>query len=302
MNPIRPVLVSLFALVLSSAASAAPIQVSPVGKGAKKDRTEVWSACDACAAPESAFFDPESKLLFVSNVAGAPNEKDGKGWIEKRRQNGRGVNVKWVTGLNAPKGMRSHRGVLWVSDIDRVLGFRISSGKQVREVKIEGAKFLNDVEVGPNGDIYVSDTVVNKIYQIDGSGQAKVFFEGEAAESPNGLLVVGDSLVVAPWGAGFDNWAVKTPGHLYSVHLRTREKKLITPAPLGNLDGLEREASGAYLVSDWVAGKIWRVSQAGKPELLFEGFKGAADLGYVPDLKQIIVPRMNENMISAYQL
>ena len=55
----------------------------------------------------------------------SPNagEKDGKGWIATITfdKAGKPIVTKLVDGLNAPKGLRSQKGTLWVTDIDEVL-------------------------------------------------------------------------------------------------------------------------------------------------------------------------------------
>ena len=121
--------------------------------------------------PESAYLDEASGYLFVSQIDGQPNEKDGKGRISKLGLDGTVVTADWFTALNAPKGLRSFAGTLWVADLDEVIGIDIASAKENARVKIDGAIFLNDVAVGADGTVYVSDMLASKIYAIkDGEG------------------------------------------------------------------------------------------------------------------------------------
>ena len=56
--------------------------------------------------PESVIYSPKQDILFVSNIDGKPNEKDQKGFISKvSPSNGNIIELSWITGLNAPKGM-----------------------------------------------------------------------------------------------------------------------------------------------------------------------------------------------------
>ena len=124
------------------------------------------------------------------------------------------MTADWFTALNAPKGLRSFGGTLWVADLDEVIGIDVASGKENARVKIDGAKFLNDVAVGADGTVYASDMLGNKIYGVK-DGKATVFAEGEQLEYPNGLFVEGERLVVGGWGKPEADFTTKVPGHLY---------------------------------------------------------------------------------------
>ena len=265
---------------------------------AKKDTA--WSVCESCSSPESVYYDEGSKTLYVSNIAGAGDEKDGKGWISKLSPYGKTISSKWVTGLNAPKGMRSLGDVLWVSDIDEVVAIDMKSGRILGRIKIGGAKFLNDIAVSPDGTVYVSDTIGGTIYRIK-DNTPSIFMQGEQLESPNGLLYRDGRLYVAAWGKNLaKDWSTESPGGIYYVDTKTKKIYYITKKPLGNLDGLEIDREGNFIVSDWVAGKVYRVDKRGKSKLLRSGAKGFADIAFVPDLNLIVVPEMLENKITAF--
>lgn len=263
----------------------------------------VWSIKEGIQTPESAYFDAKSETLYVSNVAGSPAEKDGKGWISKFDAKGKVVQAQWVTGLDAPKGLRASGDTLWVSNIDELISIDIPSGKITQRIPIKGSKFLNDVAVAPGGEVYVSDMLGGKIYVVK-DGKPKVFVQGKNFEMPNGLLIHEGKLIVAGWGTDAKpDFTTKTPGNLYSIDLKTKKKTKITKKPLGNLDGVEMTSNGNFWVSDWIAGKVYRVNaQDGTSQVVLDGFKGAADLGYVSGSNTLIVPRMGEDQVSAYQV
>lgn len=259
-----------------------------------------WTA-EGFDGPESAYIDEASGAIYVSNVSGSPVEKDGKGWISKLDYSGRVLNAKWIDGLHAPKGLRAHRGTLWVADIDELIAIDVASGKIALRVKVEGAKFLNDVAVGVDGSIYVSDMLLSRIYVFMG-GKVSVFADGPDLEHPNGLLVEGTSLLVAAWGKPEADFSTKVPGRLYKLDLATKKKTLITPEPLGNLDGLESDGRGGYVVSDWISGAIHHIAADGKLRLAQQHAKGAADLAYVPFSRTLILPHMMDGKVGAYEL
>src|SRR5215510_11663147 len=84
---------------------------------AKPATAELWTVTEGIAAPESVYVDPKSGDIYVSNIVGMPDQKDGDGRIAKISADGKTVNAMWVTGLNAPKGIRSLDGTLWTTDI-----------------------------------------------------------------------------------------------------------------------------------------------------------------------------------------
>lgn len=268
-------------------------------------RIEPWSVSEGLNAPESTYLDPGSGLLFVSQVGlrpgGTPIDKDGNGVISKFTREGKVLAANWVTGLNSPKGLRSHGGTLWVSDVDEVVAIDIASGRIVSRTKIDGAKFLNDVATSPDGTVYVSDMLTSKIHRIK-DGKPSTFAEGDQLEHPNGLLVEGDSLVVAAWGKPEANFSTKVPGHLYRLNLANGAKTLITPKPTGNLDGLESDGRGGYVVSDWIAGKVFHIATNGDTRVLKQFEQGVADIAYLPVSRTLIVPHMLENRVQAYDL
>ena len=204
-----------------------------------------WSVTEGIEAPESAYLDPDSGLLFLSLIGeGGGKEKDGDGWISKMTVDGKMLSHKWVTGLDSPKGLRSHDGVLWVSDIDRVVSIEIKTGKVLATIPVPGATFLNDVAIGPDGTVYVSDTLGNRVFVIK-DDKPSLFLEGSELEHPNGVFVEDGKLLLAAWGGPIaEDYSTKTPGRLLSVDLATKKVTPITPKPLGNLDGLEAVSRG----------------------------------------------------------
>lgn len=265
-----------------------------------KEPKPLWSTGDGFDHPESAYFDFRSGTLFVSQVGGDADKKDKNGFISKLDANGKVHALKWVTGLNAPKGMHTYKGKLWVSDIDELIGIDIASAKIVDRIPAEGAKFLNDVACDADGAVYVSDTLGSRIYVYQDK-KMKIFAEGPELESPNGLLVHDELLIVAGWGLTTD-FTTKTPGRLFALHVQSKTKELITPEPVGNLDGVDFDGSGGYLVSDWVAGKVLQISVEGEVNTILSLTKGAADLSFDPAKQIVIVPRMLDNKVCAYTI
>jgi hypothetical protein len=281
--------------------SAAAEAVTATAAESAPAPTALWSVTESMETPESAYVDPASGFIYVSQIAGAPDARDGNGRIVKLNGDGTTVSATWVTGLNAPKGLRSCQGTLWTADLDEVIGVNMASGRITSRVKIAGAQFLNDVACGADGTVYVSDMLASRILMIR-NGASSVFAEGEDLEFPNGLLVDGDRLIVGGWGKPEADFSTKVPGHLYALDLATKQKTLITPMPFANIDGVESDGRGGYIVSDFVAGKIMHVTRGGESKVVAQFTSGTADIGVVPDSNTIVVPHMNDNRVAAYVL
>lgn len=263
----------------------------------------VWTISEGLKAPESAYLDPETGFLFLSQIGeGGGKGKDGDGWVSKISVDGRMIKNKWVTGLNAPKGVRSHGGNLYVSDIDRIVVIDIAAEKISKIVEIPEAEFLNDLATGPDGTVYVSDMAASKVYQYR-DGKVSVFAEGEDLEHPNGVLVDGNSLITGGWGTGFnkEDFSTKGLGKLKRVNLKTKEVSEITPEPTGHLDGIEVDGKGGYIVTDWKNGKLFHINRKGRARLLMSFPRGAADHAYLVDKGLIILPQMMEGTLTAFR-
>jgi hypothetical protein len=269
----------------------------------KPAAAELWSVTEGIQTPESAYVDPASGDIYASSINGMPGEKDGKGSIARISADGKTVNAMWVTGLNAPKGLRSFEGTLWTTDIDEIIGIDMATGKIKSKTKVAGAQFLNDTAVGTDGTVYVTDMAGNKIIALK-DGKTSVFAEGEDLEYPNGLLVEGDSLVVGGWGKpkSATDFTTEVPGRLFKLDLKTKKKTLITPEPSANIDGLESDGKGGYIATDYLAGKVLRITADGKITTLTTFMPGTADIAFIPAENKLIVPHMNENKIVAYDI
>ena len=272
---------------------------------AEKSRLKVvWSITKGLKAPESAYHDAKSGYLFLSQIGeGGGASKDGDGWITKLTLKGKIVKDKWVTGLNAPKGIRSHGNTLWVSDIDRVVAIDIAKGKVKKIVKVPGAKFLNDLATGPDGSVYVSDMVSSTVIKIK-DGKPSVFLSGKKIQHPNGLLVHKGSLILGGWGKGFNpaDFTTKVDGQLLRVDLATKKQTIITPKPTGHLDGIEADGKGGFIVTDWISGNLFHINKKGESYVIQKFPKGLADHAYLVKKRLLIVPEMLKGKLTAYRV
>lgn len=252
--------------------------------------------------PESVVYDSKRDLLYVSNVNGKPGDKDNNGSIARVSLNGDIQELDWVAGLNAPKGLAIHDDKLYVADIDTLVVIDIASATVSDRYTVGDAQFLNDVAAADNGDIYVSDMMLNRIHRLQ-DGDFVTWLESDALENPNGLLVQDNRLVVGAWGVMTDGFATETPGHLKAVSLADKSVSSIgSGEPVGNLDGVEADADGDFYVTDWMSGGLLHIMPDGSAEKLLDLNQGSADHEYIRKKDLLLIPMMNDNKLLAYRV
>ena len=264
---------------------------------------EKWSL-GGFSHPESVDLDIPHQVLYVSNIGGAPLDKDGNGFISKLSRDGKLIQLKWIEGLNAPKGMVMKDFTLWVTDVDRLIEIDTRSAKITNTYPAEGSVFLNDPAVDASGNVYVTDIAKRKIWKLEG-GKMSIWYDDDSLMHVNGLRVIyGGKLLVAGWGRGMhDDGSTDSLGNLFTIDLKTKELNSLGGGQLiGNLDGLERDAHGNFLSTDFMAGALLRIRNDGSHEMLLDLAPGSADLDTIDKGRTAIVPRMLEDTVTAYSV
>src|SRR6185295_5962121 len=88
-----------------------------------------WQTDPQLTTCESVIYDKANDVLYVSNIDGTPDAKDGNGFISAVALDGTVKSLKWVTGMDAPKGLGIFGGKLYATDIDKIVEIDIASGK-----------------------------------------------------------------------------------------------------------------------------------------------------------------------------
>jgi len=249
-----------------------------------------WVTSDILATSESVCYNSKSMELYVSCINGTPLDKDGKGFIAKLSLTGDITILKWIDGLDAPKGMGIHANFLYVTDIDRVIKINIDEEKIEKQFTIKGAKFLNDITVDHEGSIYITDMLTNKIHRIRNE-VIKPFYQNDLIVNPNGLAFENGNLLIGAQDG------------IFSLEAKDKELKHLVKNT-GKIDGLEPDGLGNYIISDW-NGKVQLVNPDKYPILLLNTTDigiNAADIVYIKEKELLLVPTFNDNRVMAYYL
>jgi DNA-binding beta-propeller fold protein YncE len=248
-----------------------------------------WETEPVLTTCESVLHDEKKDVLYVSNINGKPDEKDGNGFISIVSMDGKVTNEKWVAGVDAPKGMGLLEGKLYVTDIDRVHEIDTETGNITNTYPVEGAVFLNDIAV-ENGKVYVSDSGGGSIYVIE-NGNLSTFLSD--LQGPNGLFPNNGELVVALW-----NEKTLNTLDLSSKQITKRVEGVENP------DGIEAIGNNEYLVSSW-NGMIHHIGSDWTRTVILDTRQdsvSSADIEYVRAKNLLLVPTFFKNTVAAYEV
>jgi sugar lactone lactonase YvrE len=267
---------------------------------------------EGLARPESVRWDPDQHVWFISNINGM-QVKDDNGYISRVGKDRRVKNLRFIAGgspgvtLHAPKGMAISGDTLWVTDLDAVRGFNRRTGASVASVDLSplGALFLNDITVGPEGALYITDTGVrfdsagtrqhtgpDRVFRIDGR-RPTVVLEGEFLDQPNGITYDRERrrFLLAPIGTGKAVLAWQGPG---------KNPKPIAQGP-GRYDGIEVLPGGKILVTAWNDSTLSAV-QGDRVQPLVRGVPSAADIGVDPETGIVALPLIANDRVEFWKL
>ena len=285
-----------------SAAPAAPAMFASAG------------ATDSMKTPESVRYDADVDVFFVSNINGNPSQKDGNGFIARvDAANTSAAATMLVEGgkngvtLNAPKGMAIVGDTLWVADIDAVRAFNKRTGAPVATVDLrhQGAVFLNDVAVGPDGALYVTDTGIkfdasgamthpgpNQIFRISGRTASLAIKSDSALKGPNGITwdAANNRFLVVP----FDDKAI--------VGWKTGDST-VTPVVSGpgGYDGVEILADGRILVTSWADSGVHAIANGAVTKVI-ANVEGPADIGIDTKRNVVALPRFMAGRVEYFTI
>jgi len=252
--------------------------------------------------PESVKYDPDQDVYFVTNMNGFGSVKDNNGYIT--RVNAKDINdiQTFVQGgshgvtLHAPKGTAIHGDTLWVCDIDALRGFDRHGGSPLATIDFSPyhAVLLNDVAVGPDGSLYVTDTGIqmtdkgviysggDKLFVVGPNHSVRVLESGDQLDKPNGIT----------WDAKGQRWLYVSfnpfHSHLFAFH-NGDTTRAVLDSGRGRWDGVEALADGRILYSSWTDSTVHLLAD-GHDERLVRNVPAPADIGVDTKRNLVLVP------------
>lgn len=281
-----------------STTAAAPVQPAKV------------STAEGFSTPESVIWDAQQQVWFVTNINGGPSAKDGNGFISRLKADGTVDSLHFIVGgingvtLNGPKGTALQGDTLWVADIDALRAFNRKTGAPVATIELGSqAKFLNDVVLGPDGTIYITDSGFlvsdagafshpgpDRIFALKGR-EVSVAAEGAWLQAPNGITWDGGrgKYLVVPFGGNtLLTWA---PG--------AASGDSIASGP-GQQDGVE-VLNGKTIFTSWTDSSVYVMDSTGMRKLI-SGVNSPADIGVDQVRGLIAVPLFMENRVEVWKV
>ncbi|TIH12702.1 hypothetical protein D0S45_17175 [Marinifilum sp. JC120] len=260
---------------------------------------------DGFSAPESVTSD--GTYFYVSNVGEKlkPMDKDGDGYISRLSAEGDVLERKYISGLNAPKGMTVLNGILYVNDIDHLKGYSVADGKQVvdQDFSAEGTSFLNGITVIDDDKLLISAMDTGDLFVVDASSNPTVIkLECDTdLFGPNGLSYDSKTGTIYLCSFGKDH---KTNGIVGKGRIDGNRFYFEKISPRNGLyDGMVYH-EGNIIFSDWVDFKkegvlIRQDAETGELSTLDLGEKigGPADFYLDQKGKRLWIPMMLENKV-----
>jgi sugar lactone lactonase YvrE len=262
--------------------------------------TTLAAVSSGLSTPESVLWSATHNAWYVSNINGNPSAKDDNGFIVRLSADG-GVmdSVPFINGaddditLHAPKGMAIVGDTLWVTDIDAMRGFNVSTGTLVASVDLSSMKatFLNDATTGADGAVYITDTGIafDAAGNVTNPGKSRVFvlngrIASEAVVFPDGSGVNGIA-----WDASRGAFLVLSFASKSIYSWKPGSAPTVVAEGAGGADGLVILADGRAVYTSWTDSSLHALSGA-TSSALRAGFPDPADIGYDPARNIIAIP------------
>lgn len=241
-----------------------------------------WVAKGEFCEPETVLALPDDTLL-VSNVCDF--KTTGDGFITLLAGDGAVINWRIVENLDAPLGMALVDDLLHVVDNNQVKIFSWPDYQLQSSISLD-TTVANDIAVGEDHTIFVTDTARGDVVVVDADLQQSTLTGSAEFKGANGIHVNGTDLYVGG-------------EHLWRVDLRDSSVTMAGPDWLTDIDGIEMEADGTLQVTP-VGGPLIRLIDP--VQILAGEGVSSANHGYAEGLGLALIPTGFDNTVIAIRL
>jgi sugar lactone lactonase YvrE len=262
--------------------------------------------------PEGVRYDADQDVFFISNMNGFGSVKDGNGYIVEVKANDLSIGKVFAENgragviLDAPKGMAINGDTLWICDIDKMRAINRRTGLYLGAIDLapQGALLLNDVTIGGDGAMYITDTGIlmtekgviykgaDKIFRVAG-GKVSVIASGAGLMRPNGIT----------WDKEKNQLVVVTfdPFHSEMYSIAPNGERRLLGKGNGRFDGIEPLGAGKFMVASWNDSSI-RLLGNGENRRIANNVISPADIGYDTRRNRVAIPIGPLNQMQLWQL
>lgn len=271
---------------------------------AAQDSTDILYSVTGLDGPEAVRYDPEQDVWFVASFGpSASDTRDGNGYISRvAAEDGRVIEQRFMTGtasspLHMPRGMFIRDDTLWVADVDGVHGFDRRTGEHAKFVDFTAHEpgFLNDIAMGPDGLLYVTDTSdeAPRVYRIRRDGGVEIAVEDARVGPANGITwdPTRQAFLLAPW--------VTEDAVLRAWDPATGAFEDVARLPGGRFDGIEVTEAGV-VVAGQVRSELLLVGPAGSVRTLISVPGAPADIGMDTRRGRVAVPYIRAGRVDVW--
>lgn len=261
---------------------------------------------DDLRQPSAVVVDTVADVYIVANINGTPADRDENGYLSLASPDGEITQPRWVdlSGTNrtmhAPSGMAIRGDSIFVADMDCVRIFGREDGEDLGFSCLEDVSWLTDVDVGPEGSIFVTDagyeledgelvaTGTDAVYRLvltEGQ-QGATLARGDELGRPAGIAVGRRGIFVTTLESG-EVYRLTPQG----------DRTDIFPVSDRRFGGIAFLPDGGFAFSSWSDSAIFLVTGEGQVVRLLEDVPQPGGLAFDPRRNRLVIPLLESNRL-----
>ncbi len=254
---------------------------------------KVWEISEGLEFPESAVYDKENNVLYVSNYKRFM--RNGSSYsdcsISKVDLNGQILDKESIPNLSSPTGLFLKDGLLYIVERFGIAIYDIENDKMKARHHIKHNFFINDITLDKENNMYITESGNNMLYRIK-ENKVTSWIQSDSIGNANGISFIDDKLYIG----------VNEDGFLKTIDTKTKQISNVYHLGEGNIDGIKKRGN-QLLISLYEKGMRLIDENGEIIEFANTASTGlhCADFEYIPHKDMIIVPSLFDNTLTAYK-